>query len=287
VLFDDTGLGENPNDRVKPLAVGGRERIGLLGDLSHPVSLGAIAVGGRFFVDSMPSSISEPVVIRGLSAGPGTLQIVDAGDGDAPIDEVSISVEAVASVGAAAPAADDYQDAGPPADLALWLGSEVSIGLRLLGSDQARLVDTGLRATSTSTSLDLRGVDWDLLEVRALSRTGSGSIALALSDGIARVLDVAIVSRIDDLAWVPAFEGDRPFDQPAPGPDRTLCFRALSGGRMVRGVTFEAQSSGTSPQVFPRSAQNCFALDTVGSNNEAVLTVSSEGYSKSFNVALR
>jgi hypothetical protein len=198
-------------------------------------------------------------------------------------------VAQLASVQTGAPAWDDYHDDGPPADLAFWAGSDVSLGLRLVSSDQTRLVDTGLSATTTATVASVKRTGWDLFSVESSESLGSGRIDVALSDGSINGIRFDVVDGVDDIIWVRSVDENAlvPPDQSAPDrPDRTVCFRAVARGRLVRGAEFSgALSGGTSSQAFARSPRNCFALSPIGETGQ--LTVIAGGYTKAFSVDLR
>jgi hypothetical protein len=294
VFFDDPN-GEAADDSLKPIAVGGVESIDLLGQLSHPIVLGAEMVGDHLAIEApRPTSLATPVVVGGVSEGEGVLKIEDSSDHDALLDQITVKARAVTAIETGAPASDDYQDGGEAADLALWSGSAAFVGIRLLAGDRTRLVDTGLAPTSTAGGLSPESTRWDLIHLSATGAPRFGRVDLMLSDRTPLFFGYAVVTGIDDIEWVQTtwahIAPETPPSMPvSEDPTRTLCFRAIASGRTVRGVQFSADTSGVPvPETFPASERNCFTISRSLQRGatSSLLTVTAGGRSKAFAVAI-
>lgn len=166
------------------------------------------------------------VTVRGAGSSSNYLRILDATTGDL-FDRKMLTGSQITTIALVPATLDEIPSAMPIA----FAAGQADVGVELLDSTGARLVDTSMVATLDGATQRA----WDTLE---LANASAGDFALSVTAGDASTaqLTVSVVDGADAMTEID------PASTIAPGDD--ICFAATNAGRFVAGLAWSFTING-------------------------------------------
>ncbi|MDI3284034.1 hypothetical protein [Polyangium sp. 15x6] len=238
---------------------------------------------------SSPLEIAElaapRVTLRGAAAGSGFLRILDVDTG-ALHDRIELEVLPIASVRLTeTPMSFFDPEAAGKFDLALFKGSSVRLGVALQSADGAGLVDESMTVTITGDAKEEVAAvpEWDK-RILTVGAAGTVSASVVAGAGAPVSVTMPIVDVLDDIVAVKnTVSAD--LAKPLPvGSGRNVCFRGVSNGRAVAGLSGWVMSGEGSIEV-NYAAEACGVVKALAAG-KATIFVEVGGAKKSFPVTM-
>jgi hypothetical protein len=291
LFFLGSTLGDEVLGRAGPLttATGGTQTITAVtgaGNGSPPFTMpfNTTVTNSALSIDST----SPPnVVVRGGGLGSAYLRLVDPSNNEL-FDRVLIEVADVATADVRPadyvnPSADEQfaTDASQPWSLWNDPAGEPLVA-RLFAQDSSRVADESMQLSmSASTAITYAHTSWDVLAPSGPLPGSSVTVHVGSGGHFAADLPVALVSTIDDIVWVNAVGAEANVVNAIHlATPTTFCFRAVSGGHLLAGVTW---SFGGATVVLRTlyAGKNCVTVQSATAQQDT-LTVNASGLQKQF-----